>query len=127
MKTQKHLILFIVSLALISLACSIDVGGPEYPAQPVPSSPADAQTLRDMIQQAMVTGAETGVITLQITESQLTAFVAEKIALQTDHIACRQQTTEAHADTSRLFGAAAEKLQHVGIKDGHRGGIIPPT
>lgn len=84
MKTQKHLLLFIVLLAAMSLACSIDVGGPEYPAQTVPSSPADAQTMRDMIQQAMVTGAETGIITLQITESQLTAFIAEKIALQTD-------------------------------------------
>lgn len=84
MKTQKHPLLFIVSLIAMSLACSIDVGGPEYPAQTVPSSPADAQTMRDMIQQAIVTGAETGVITLQITESQLTAFIAEKIALQTD-------------------------------------------
>ncbi|MBK6646907.1 MAG: hypothetical protein IPG44_14380 [Anaerolineales bacterium] len=84
MKTKNHLILFIVSLVLVSLACSIDVGGPEYPAQPAPSSPADAQTMRDMIQQAIVTGAETGVITLQITENQLTAFIAEKIALQTD-------------------------------------------
>ena len=84
MKTQKHLILLIATLILMSLACSIDVGGPEYPAQPVPSSPADAQALRDMIQQAIVTGAETGVITLQINESQLTAFIAEKVALQTD-------------------------------------------
>ncbi len=74
----------IFSLVLTSLACSIDVGGPEYPIQAVPSTPADAQALRDMIQQAMINGAETGVITLQINESQLTAFISEKVALQTD-------------------------------------------
>jgi hypothetical protein len=68
----------------MSLACSINVGGPDIPAPTAPSSPADAQALRDMIQQAMVTGAETGAITLQITEAQLTAFMAEKIALQPD-------------------------------------------
>lgn len=80
---KKYFIhLFIVSLVASSLACTINVGGPEYPAETVPTSPADAQTLRDMIQQAMLTGAETGVITLQITESQLTGFMAEKLSQQ---------------------------------------------
>ncbi|MBK6794064.1 MAG: hypothetical protein IPG80_16375 [Anaerolineales bacterium] len=83
MKPNNHIQLFFIILVAASLACSINVGGPEYPAQTVPASATDAQTLRDMIQQAMVTGAETGVITLQITESQLTGYIAEKIALQT--------------------------------------------
>ena len=82
MKTKKYLYLFIVSLVVSSLACSINVGGPDYPAQTVPASPTDAQALRDMIQQAMITGAETGVITLSITESQLTGFMAEKLSQQ---------------------------------------------
>ena len=84
MKTKTYLYLLFITLALSSLACSINVGGPEYPAQTVPASPNEAQALRDMIQQAMVSGAETGVITLSITESQLTGFMAEKIALQPD-------------------------------------------
>ena len=84
MKTKKHIYLFFTMLVISSLACSINVGGPEYPAETVPVSPADAQSLRDMIQQAMVTGAETGVITLSITESQLTGYMDEKLALQAD-------------------------------------------
>lgn len=84
MKKTKYILFFIVSLAAASLACSINIGGPDYPEQTVPASPTDAQTLRDMIQQAMLTGAETGVITLQITESQLTGFMQEKIAQQTN-------------------------------------------
>jgi hypothetical protein len=84
MKNQKFLYLFITILIMSSLACSINVGGPEYPAQTVPASPADAQALQDMIQQAIITGAETGVITLSITEAQLTGFMAEKLAQQTN-------------------------------------------
>ena len=82
MKTKNHIYLFIISLVISALACSINVGGPEYPPQTIPSSPGDAQTLRDMIQEAMLTGAETGVITLSITESQLTGFMAEKLSQQ---------------------------------------------
>ena len=82
MKTKFYIHLFFASLAVVSLACSINTGGPEYPAQTIPASPAEAQALRDMIQQAMTTGAETGVITLSITESQLTGFIAEKVSQQ---------------------------------------------
>lgn len=38
----------------------------------------------EQIEQAFMTGAETGVITLQITESQLTSFMADKLAQQTN-------------------------------------------
>jgi hypothetical protein len=84
MKRKTYFYLFVISLVISSLACSINVGGPDYPAQAVPSSPNDAQALRDMIQQAMVTGAETGVITLTITENQLTAYMNEKLSQQTN-------------------------------------------
>jgi len=82
MNKKYYIHIFVVLLVVSSLACTINVGGPEYPAQTVPASPAEAQTLRDMIQQAMLTGAETGVITLQITESQLTGFMADKLSQQ---------------------------------------------
>lgn len=82
MTRKNYIHLFTISLALSSLACSINIGGPDYPPQSVPASPADAQILSDMIQQAILTGAETGIITLQISESQLTAFIAEKISAQ---------------------------------------------
>ncbi|NWF63821.1 MAG: hypothetical protein HXY38_05890 [Chloroflexi bacterium] len=82
MKTKKSIYLFFIILVVSSLACSVNIGGPEYPAQPISSSPADAQALRDMIAQAMLAGAETGVITLSITEAQLTGFIAEKLAQQ---------------------------------------------
>ncbi len=76
--------LFITSLVLVSLACAIDVGGPAYPDQTIPVAPGDSQTMREQLEQALLAGAETGIVTLQITESQFTAFMAEKIAAQAD-------------------------------------------
>ncbi|HNN14234.1 MAG TPA: hypothetical protein PKL78_11795 [Anaerolineales bacterium] len=79
-----HFQIFAIALLLSTLACSIAVGGPEYPAQTIPSSPEEAQAMRDMIEQAFLAGAETGVVTLQITESQMTSFLADKLAQQTN-------------------------------------------
>lgn len=83
MKTKNvSLYLFTISLVLASVACSIFAGGPEYPAQTVPASPTDSQSMRDQIEQALLSGAETGIVSLQITESQLTAFMVDKMSQQ---------------------------------------------
>lgn len=74
--------LFATSLLVASLACSIFVGGPAYPEQSVPASADDSQSMREQLEQALLSGAETGIVSLQITESQLTSFMAEKIAGQ---------------------------------------------
>lgn len=83
MKTSK-LYFSIVSLALASLACSIFVGGPDYPAQAIPYSPNEVQNMRTQIEQAFLAGAESGIVTLQITESQLTSYMTEILQAQAD-------------------------------------------
>lgn len=85
MKKQKlTTIIFITALLFASLACSMFIGGPEFPAQTIPVSPDEALNMQNIIEQALASGAETGVITVQITESQLTSFLADRLALQTD-------------------------------------------
>lgn len=76
--------IFILSLALASLSCSIFVGGPDYPEQTIPVTTGEGQTMLEQIEQAFLAGAETGTISLQITESQLTSFMADKLAQQTN-------------------------------------------
>lgn len=83
-KQTKNLILILVMLVLATTACSISAGGPDYPAQTVPVTTDEAQSLRNQIEQAILSGAETGIITMQITESQLTSFIAERLAQQTN-------------------------------------------
>lgn len=80
MKTKAYL--FIALLVFASLACSIFVGGPDYPEQTIPASGDEAQSMREQLEQALLTGAETGIVSLQITESQLTSFMADKMAQQ---------------------------------------------
>lgn len=79
---KLSLLLFVTTLLLSSLACNMSVGGPEYPEQPVPVSPDEALNMQNIIEQALLSGAETGVITVQLTESQLTSFVAQRFAQQ---------------------------------------------
>ena len=77
---MKNKILFsILILMLASLACSIFIGGPDYPTQTVPVSTAEVQSVQTQIAEALIAGAESGVVTLHITESQLTSLIAARM------------------------------------------------
>ena len=84
MKTKNSYLTFFLTLLLASLACSISAGGPDYPAEDIPVSADEVQTMRTQIEQAFIDGAETGLITLQITESQLTSYISQKMLEQSN-------------------------------------------
>ncbi len=85
MKTKtSSFTFFISSLVLATLACSIFVGGPDYPAQTVPVSADEVQNMQSQLEQALATGAESGIVNAQITESQLTSYIALKLQAQVD-------------------------------------------
>ena len=85
MKTKTFpLTFFFIVLVLTSMACKVFVGGPEYPTQTVPVSTAEVQSMETQIEQALAAGAETGIVTLQLTESQLTSYIALKLQEQTN-------------------------------------------
>jgi hypothetical protein len=77
-----YLVFFFILLLLTSLACTIFVGGPDYPAQPIPVSTDEVQSMQAQIEQAFLAGAESGIVTLQITESQLTSYMTQKLQEQ---------------------------------------------
>jgi hypothetical protein len=82
-KTNYALPFFLLTILLTSLACTMNVGGPDYSSLPtVPVSTEYAQSIQDEVQRAFQEGAKTGTITLNLTEQQLTSYIAEK--LQTD-------------------------------------------
>lgn len=75
--------LFLLSLVLTSLACTIFVGGPDYSSlPPIPVSAEAAESLKEEIRRAFEAGAETGVVTINITEPQITSYLAAR--MQTD-------------------------------------------
>ena len=61
------------------LACTMNVGGPAYPAQQIPVSTEAVGEFQSGMQTAVAAGAETGEVTLVITESQLTSYLALRL------------------------------------------------
>jgi hypothetical protein len=75
--------LFLLSLVLTSLACVVFVGGPDYSnLPPIPVSAEAAASIKDEIQRAVEAATDTGVITVNLTEPQITSYLAAR--LQTD-------------------------------------------
>jgi hypothetical protein len=64
------------------MACSIFIGGPDYPDAPIPYSPTAVESFNSQLDQALTASAETGTITLQFTEEQITSFLILKMQSQ---------------------------------------------
>src|SRR5215213_970179 len=63
MKKIRGLPLFLLILVLTSLACTINVGGPDYSSlPPIPVSGEAAQSIQAELQRAIEAAAQTGVI-----------------------------------------------------------------
>ena len=83
MKKIRGLTLFLLILILTSLACTIFVGGPDYSSlPPIPVSGEAAESIKEELRRAIEAGAETGMITVNLTEPQITSYLAAR--LQTD-------------------------------------------
>lgn len=88
-KQVRILILLIILCA--TLACTIFIGGPDYPDRIIPVSTEDVGILQISIDQAMTAGVDSGGLTISITESQLTSFLAMKLEQQSDPIFSKPQ------------------------------------
>lgn len=80
MRTFRGLPLLLLILALTSLACTIFVGGPDYSSlPPIPISADYAESIRQELARAMEAAAQTGVITMNLTEPQITSYLASRL------------------------------------------------
>lgn len=74
----------ILVLILTTLACSINVGGPDYPDTPIPVSTEAVEQMKQNIQEALASGAASGQVTFMINETQLTSYLTFKLQEQPD-------------------------------------------
>ncbi len=75
--------LFLLWLVVTSLACTIFVGGPDYSSlPPIPVSAEASESIKEELRRAFEAAAQTGVVTINITEPQITSYLAAR--LQTD-------------------------------------------
>ena len=69
-------------LLMAVLACTFNIGGPAYPDQHIPVSTEAAGELQANLQTAVAAGAESGQVTLVVTEPQLTSYLAAQLQTQ---------------------------------------------
>ena len=81
MRPTKHIFtIFILTLLLTSLACTIFVGGPDYSSLPtIPVSTEITQSIQDEVARAFAEGMTTGTVTMSFTEAQLTSYIASRL------------------------------------------------
>ncbi len=68
------------ALIVSTLACSIFVGGPSYPTETAATPTPNGLSLQQEVEQAVANASTTGVVTIQITEAQLTSYLATSIS-----------------------------------------------
>lgn len=83
---KKNSIPWLTALAVLltMMACTVFIGGPDYPSRTIPVSTEAVGDLQQSIAEAIAAGAVTGQVTITITEPQLTSYLATKLQQQAD-------------------------------------------
>jgi hypothetical protein len=76
MERKKWLFVLLIILMAASLACNLNLGGPEPPASPIPVSTEEVEKLQQSLEQAYTEGVAGSDVTIEITEAQMTSMAA---------------------------------------------------
>lgn len=109
MKTKHNPTFYFALLALLlaSLACTINVGGPEVADAPVPISAEAVQSLEQEIKAAWAAGEQTGVVTLRMNETQITSYLELWLATQSNPLFASPQVYLRDGQM-RIYGKARQ-------------------
>ena len=107
MIAQKKLVLVVLALMLATLACMINIGGPAYPTPAIPISTEAVGSLDQAIQTAVAAGAGSGEVTLVISETQLTSYLAFKLQQQSSPFITNPQVYLREGQI-RIYGTARQ-------------------
>jgi len=112
-RLSLFMVLYIFSLAI--LACTINIGGPLFPDQRIPVSTEAVGNLQTALQTAVADGEVSGQVTLVISETQLTSFLAIKLQTQTQPIFTDPQVylQDGHV---RIYGIAQQGYLQANIE-----------
>jgi len=108
MNGRTNIFLTIALVLLLSiLACTINVGGPEYPTPAIPISTEAVGNLENDIQTAVAAGADTGQVTLLVTEPELTSYLYYKLSSQANPFITNPQVY-LRENEIRIYGTATQ-------------------
>lgn len=111
----KRTSLVILALLLTTLACTVNVGGPELPTETIPVSTEAVESLKTEIQQAVLNAVD-GEITIHIDESQITSYLYYKLAADENALFQNPQVY-LQDQQMRIYGQAqtGKLLANIGI------------
>ena len=101
------IVLVLLALSLSTLACQLDVGGPEPPGPPIPTQSSAVEDLTRTWQQALSSTVSQGQIMVLLTETQLTSFLSSRLdtdeqsLLQNPQVYLRDDTIQVYGTTER--------------------------
>ena len=104
---KKSLIVGICALTLAILACTVNIGGPAYPTAAIAISTEAVGELQSTLEAAVSAVPPSGQITLNITESQLTSYLAYQLQAQSQPILSNLQVYLQEGQI-QLYGTAHE-------------------
>jgi hypothetical protein len=99
----------LITLAGLTLSCSIFIGGPVYPIASIPVPTNKQQSLQSAVEKAISDSSQTGIVTLQISENQLTSYLTSKLETQTNPIISEPQVFLREGQI-KIFGKAASGI-----------------
>jgi hypothetical protein len=80
--TNRRFYTFVAAAAILlaTIACQLNLGGPEPPGEPIPTQENAAFNLTEMWQSAIQDAVETGQVTVILNEIQLTSLLSQRMA-----------------------------------------------
>jgi hypothetical protein len=105
--TFKLRVIFLLLFVLIlsTLACQIDLGGPERPGELIPYPTNTAQDVTEIWRSAIDSALSSGQVTVLITENQLSSFIAARFE-DNDQTFLREPQVFLRANTIQIYGLA---------------------
>jgi hypothetical protein len=108
MNTRKASLIFgAITFVLVTLACTLNVGGPNYPTPSIPVSTEAAGELLSSMGTEVAAGAVSGEITITFTEPQLTSYLYYKLQSQVQPVITNPQVFLRDGQI-QVFGTASK-------------------
>jgi uncharacterized protein YpmS len=92
MKNRNFALIFAaIILVMAVLACTINIGGPDYPAPAIPVSTEAVGEMQSFMETSVAAGESSGQIVLTFTESQLTSYLNSRLLAQPNPLVTNPQ------------------------------------
>ena len=101
--------MFFSALIVASIACQIDVGGPNAPGNPIPVQGDEADALAQRWKHVIENAGENGEIMIIIDEAQMTCFIQQRIA-ENENPVIQNPQVFLRDGTIQVFGTTEQSI-----------------